>query len=359
MWTRLIRVAVCAAAVAAAVPAAAQSTFPAPVEADFLARDVTFASGEQLPEVRIHYRTIGTPRRDASGAVRNAVLILHGTGGSGAGFLGPGYGGMLFGKGQLLDAERYYIILPDNVGHGRSSKPSDGLRMKFPAYRYTDMVRLQHRLVTEELGLTRLRLVMGTSMGAMHAWMWGYMFPAVADGLVPLASNPVEIAGRNRMWRKALVDAIVTDPTWQQGDYTEPPRGMASALGFLLIATSTPMQWQKQWPTAAAVDAWLADQIATRLTTTDANDTIYHFRASEDYDPSPHLATISAPLLAINSADDFVNPPEMPMMQSLIGRVKHGRFVLLPATDATRGHGTHSLPAVWGEHLAAFLKALP
>jgi homoserine O-acetyltransferase len=359
MWTRLIRVAVCAAAVAAAVPAAAQATFPAPVEADFVARDVTFTSGDRLPEVRLHYRTLGTPQRDASGAIRNAVLILHGTGGSGAGFLGPGYGGLLFGKGQLLDAERYYIILPDNVGHGRSSKPSDGLRMKFPAYRYTDMVRLQHRLVTEGLGLTRLRLVMGTSMGAMHAWMWGYMFPAVADGLVPLASNPVEIAGRNRMWRKALVDAIVTDPTWQQGEYTEPPRGMASALGFLLIATSTPMQWQKQWPTAAAVDAWLADQIATRLKTTDANDTIYHFRASEDYDPSPHLAEITAPLLAINSADDFVNPPELPMMQALIGRVKHGRFVLLPATDATRGHGTHSLPAVWGEHLAAFLKALP
>jgi homoserine O-acetyltransferase len=341
------------------VPAAAQATFPAPVEADFVARDVTFTSGDRLPEVRLHYRTLGTPQRDASGAIRNAVLILHGTGGSGAGFLGPGYGGLLFGKGQLLDAERYYIILPDNVGHGRSSKPSDGLRMKFPAYRYTDMVRLQHRLVTEGLGLTRLRLVMGTSMGAMHAWMWGYMFPAVADGLVPLASNPVEIAGRNRMWRKALVDAIVTDPTWQQGEYTEPPRGMASALGFLLIATSTPMQWQKQWPTAAAVDAWLADQIATRLKTTDANDTIYHFRASEDYDPSPHLAEITAPLLAINSADDFVNPPELPMMQALIGRVKHGRFVLLPATDATRGHGTHSLPAVWGDHLAAFLKALP
>ncbi len=359
MLTRLIRAALIAAALAAATSAAAQSPFPTPVEADFLATDVTFASGERLPEVRLHYRTIGTPQRDASGAVRNAVLILHGTGGSGAGFLSATYGGMLFGKGQLLDAERHYIILPDNVGHGQSSKPSDGLRMKFPAYRYSDMVRLQHRLVTEGLGLTRLRLVMGTSMGAMHTWMWGYMFPAVADGLVPLASNPVEIAGRNRMWRKALVDAIVTDPTWKDGNYAEPPRGMASALGFLLIATSTPMQWQKQWPTAAAVDQWLADQIATRMKTTDANDTIYHFRASEDYDPSAHLREITAPLLAINSADDFVNPPEMPMMQALISQVRHGRFVLLPATAATRGHGTHSLPEVWGGHLAAFLKALP
>jgi homoserine O-acetyltransferase len=355
---RLICALVLIFSLAAAAPARGQAAFPPPAEADFVARDVTFTSGERLAEVTLHYRTIGTPRRDADGAIRNGVLILHGTGGSGAGFLSATYGGRLFGPGQLLDASRYFIVLPDNVGHGQSSKPSDGLRMKFPAYRYTDMVRLQHRLVTEGLGLTHLRLVMGTSMGAMHAWMWGYMYPAFADGLVPLASNPVEIAGRNRVWRKALVDAIVTDPTWRNGDYTEPPRGMASALGFLLIATSTPMQWQKQFATAAAADAWLADQIATRLKTTDANDTIYHFRASEDYDPSPHLEKITAPLLAINSADDFVNPPELPMMEALIRRVKHGRFILLPATDATRGHGTHSLPAVWGPHLGAFLAAL-
>jgi homoserine O-acetyltransferase len=355
---RLICAVALIASLAVAAPARGQAAFPPPVERDFVARDVTFTSGERLAEVKLHYRTIGTPRKDPDGVVRNGVLILHGTGGSGAGFLSATYGGRLFGPGQLLDASRYFIVLPDNVGHGQSSKPSDGLRMKFPAYRYTDMVRLQHRLVTEGLGLTHLRLVMGTSMGAMHSWMWGYMYPAFADGLVPLASNPVEIAGRNRVWRKALVDAIVTDPTWKDGNYTEPPRGMASALGFLLIATSTPMQWQKQFPTAAAADAWLADQIATRLKTTDANDTIYHFRASEDYDPSAHLEQITAPLLAINSADDFVNPPELPMMEALIKRVKHGRFILLPATDATRGHGTHSLPAVWGEHLAAFLAGL-
>jgi homoserine O-acetyltransferase len=355
---RLIYAVALISSLAVAAPARGQAAFPPPVERDFVARDVTFTSGERLAEVKLHYRTIGTPRKDPDGVVRNGVLILHGTGGSGAGFLSATYGGRLFGPGQLLDASRYFIVLPDNVGHGQSSKPSDGLRMKFPAYRYTDMVRLQHRLVTEGLGLTHLRLVMGTSMGAMHSWMWGYMYPAFADGLVPLASNPVEIAGRNRVWRKALVDAIVTDPTWKDGNYTEPPRGMASALGFLLIATSTPMQWQKQFPTAAAADAWLADQIATRLKTTDANDTIYHFRASEDYDPSAHLEQITAPLLAINSADDFVNPPELPMMEALIKRVKHGRFILLPATDATRGHGTHSLPAVWGEHLAAFLAGL-
>jgi homoserine O-acetyltransferase len=330
--------------------------FPAPVERDFIVRNFAFASGESLPEVKLHYRTVGEPRKDPDGVVRNGILILHGTGGTGRGFGNTGFGGQLFGKGQLYDATKYFIILPDNVGHGQSSKPSDGLRMKFPRYGYTDMVKLQHRLVTEGLGLTRLHLVTGTSMGAMHTWMWGYMYPGFMDALIPLASNPVEIAGRNRVWRKALVDAIVTDPTWKNGDYTEPPRGLASAIGFLLMATSVPLQWQKQFATAKAADAWLAEQIASRMKSTDANDMIYYFRASEDYDPSPHLEKITAPLLAINSADDFVNPPELSMMEALIKRVKNGRFVLLPITDQTRGHGTHSIPAIWGEQVAAFLK---
>ncbi len=336
----------------------AQSSYPAPVERAFVARDVRFENGEVAREITLHYRTIGQPRADADGVVRNGVLILHGTGGSGRGFVSDNYGGRLFGKGQLLDAERFFIILPDNIGHGQSSKPSDGLRMRFPQYRYTDMVRLQHRLVTEGLGLSTLHLVMGTSMGAMHAWMWGYMYPSFARGLVPLASNPVEIGGRNRVWRKALVDAIITDPTWKGGEYTEPPRGMASALSFLLLATSVPLQWQKQFPTHAAADTWLEEQIRTRLKTTDANDTIYHFRASEDYDPSARLPEITAPLLAINSADDFVNPPELPMMRELIGRVRNGRFVLVPISDDTRGHGTHSLPQVFGPYVAEFLQSL-
>jgi homoserine O-acetyltransferase len=336
----------------------AAQTYPAPVEGEFLAKDVRFASGETLPEITLHYRTVGTPRPDADGVVRNGVLILHGTGGTGRGFLTASYAGQLFGKGQLLDATKYFIILPDNLGHGQSSKPSDGLRMKFPKYGYTDMVKLQHRLVTEGLHLTHLRLVMGTSMGAMHTWMWGYMFPTFADGLVPLASNPVEIAGRNRIWRKALVDAIVTDPTWKDGNYTEPPRGMASAIGFLLMATSVPLQWQKDYPTKDAADKYLASQIANRMKTTDANDMIYYFRASEDYDPSPHLGEIMAPLLAINSADDFVNPPELPMMRELIAKVKKGRFVLIPISDQTRGHGTHSLPRVFGPELEKFLAEL-
>jgi homoserine O-acetyltransferase/O-succinyltransferase len=334
------------------------AAFPAPVEGDFIARDFAFASGERLPEVKIHYRTVGTPRKDADGVVRNGVLILHGTGGSGTAFLGANYGGRLYGKGQPLDAEKYFIILPDNVGHGQSSKPSDGLHMKFPKYRYTDMVKLQYELVTKGLGLTNLKLVMGTSMGAMHAWDWGYMYPGFAAGLVPLASNPVEIGGRNRVWRKFLIDAIEQDPTWMNGEYKEQPRGLASAIGFLMMATSVPLQWQKQFPTIAAADKYVADQVASRLKTTDANDMLSHYHAIEDYNPAPHLSKITAPLLAINSADDFVNPPELPMMQTLIKQVKHGRFVLIPISDETRGHGTHSLPAIWGGELLKFLQEL-
>jgi homoserine O-acetyltransferase len=348
----------CAAVVlltAVTASGAIAQSFPAAVEGNFVARNYRFESGETLAEVKLHYRTVGTPRKDADGVVRNGVLILHGTGGSGRGFLTEGYAGRLFGKGQLLDAEKYFIILPDNVGHGGSSKPSDGLRMKFPKYRYTDMVKLQHRLVTEGLGLSQLRLV-GTSMGAMHTWMWGYMYPEFADGLVPLASNPVEIAGRNRIWRKALVDAIVNDPEWNGGNYTTQPRGMASAIGFLLMATSVPLQWQRQFSTAEAADKYLASQVASRMKSSDANDMIYYFRASEDYNPAPHLDRITRPLLAINSADDFVNPPELPLMQNLITRVKRGRFVLIPISDDTRGHGTHSLPQIWGKELEKFLK---
>jgi homoserine O-acetyltransferase len=342
-----------------AVAAGAQpAAFPPPVERDFIAKDWTFNDGEKLAEVKIHYRSVGEPRKDADGVVRNGVLILHGTGGTGAGFLSASYGGRLFGKGQPLDAEKYFIILPDSIGHGQSSKPSDGLRMKFPKYGYGDMVKLQHELVTKGLGLSHLKLVMGTSMGAMNAWNWGYMYPDFAAGLVPLASNPVEVAGRNRMWRKMLLDAIMTDPSWKNGDYTEQPRGLQSALGFLVIATSVPLQWQKQAPTREAADKFLADQIASRGRGTDANDMIYYYRAIEDYNPEPHLAEITAPLLAINSADDFVNPPELPMMQTLIKRVPKGRFILIPISDETRGHGTHSLPAIWGGELLKFLQEI-
>lgn len=357
--SRMARILTAVSVLVFALNASAQTaTFPKPVEHDFIAKDWTFNDGEKLAEVKIHYRTVGEPKKDPDGVVRNGVLILHGTGGSGAGFLGASYGGLLFGKGQPLDAEKYFIILPDNVGHGDSSKPSDGLHMKFPKYRYADMVKLQHELVTKGLGLTNLKLIMGTSMGAMHAWDWGYMYPGFAAGLVPLASNPVEIAGRNRIWRKFLFDAIEKDPSWNHGEYKEQPIGMRSAIGFLMMAQSAPLYWQKQFPTIAAADKYVEDQVASRWKTYDANDMLYHYHSIEDYNPAPHLAEITVPLLAINSADDFVNPPELPMMRELIKKVPKGRFILLPITDQTRGHGTHSLPAIWGGELLKFLEEL-
>jgi homoserine O-acetyltransferase/O-succinyltransferase len=335
------------------------SSFPAPVEGDFVAKNFQFGTGETLPELKLHYRTVGTPRRDAAGVVRNAVLILHGTGGTGAGFLSRTFGGELFGSGQLLDATRYYIVLPDGIGHGKSSKPSDGLHMRFPKYDYDDMVRAQHALLVDGLKVNHLRLVMGTSMGAMHCWVWGEMYPDFADGLVPLASAPVQIAGRNRVMRKMIMDSITRDPAWKNGEYTEPPKdGLVGAINILMMMTSSPLQWHKTSPTREAADKWYEDQIKSRLATTDANDMLYHYNASRTYDPSPHLEKITTALLAINSADDVVNPPELGIMEKMMPRVKRGRYVLIPTSDQTRGHGTHSLPAVWGKYLEEFLAQL-
>jgi homoserine O-acetyltransferase len=335
------------------------ANFPAPVEADFVARDFRFGSGEALPALNLHYRTIGTPKRDAAGVVRNAVLILHGTGGTGEAFLSRTFGGELFGPGQLLDATRYFIVLPDGIGHGKSSRPSHGLRARFPKYTYDDMVRAQHTLLVEGLKVDHLRLVVGTSMGAMHCWVWGEMYPDFVDGLVPLASAPTEIAGRNRVMRKMITDSITQDPDWKNGEYTAPPhKGLVGAVNLLLMMTSSPLQWHKSGPTRDAADKWYEDQIRARVAATDANDMLYQFNASRDYDPSPHLEKITAAVLAINSADDVVNPPELGLMETLMPRVKRGRYILIPTSDRTRGHGTHSLPAVWGTHLAAFMRDL-
>ena len=347
--------------VARAAPYQSQTraNFPAPVEADFTVRNFAFGSGETLPELKLHYRTIGTPRRDAAGVVRNAVLILHGTGGSGAGFLSQSFGGQLFGAGQLLDATRYFIVLPDGIGHGKSSRPSDGLRMRFPQYTYDDMVRAHHTLLADGLAVNHLRLVLGTSMGAMHCWVWGEMYPDFVDGLVPLASAPTQIAGRNRVMRKMIMDSIRSDPAWKKGDYVEPPRqGLAAATNILMMMTSSPLQWHKQSPTRDAADQWYENQIKSRVASTDANDMIYHYNASRDYDPSASLEKITAAVLAINSADDVVNPPELGLMEKLMPRVKRGKYVLIPTSDQTRGHGTHSLPAIWGKYLEEFLKDL-
>jgi homoserine O-acetyltransferase len=315
------------------------SDYPAPKEADFVVRDFHFSNGETLPQLRLHYRTIGAP------GANNAVLILHGTGGSGKQFLTEQFAGILYGPGQLLDASKHFIILPDAIGHGGSSKPSDGLGEKFPHYGYQDMVAAQYRLVTEGLGLKHLRLVMGTSMGGMQTWMWGERYPDFMSALMPLASAPVEIAGRNRFFRRMMVDSLRSDPV----------NGLRTALYILMIMTSCPLEIQKEAPTQEKADALFDSTYRKRAEGVKGIDLLYQADSSRDYNPQPHLENIQAPLLAINSADDQVNPPELGIVEREIRRVKHGRFVLLPISDQTRGHGTHSLPAVWGSYMAELL----
>ena len=330
--------------------------YPAPQSGTFVVKDFQFKSGEKLPEVKLHYYTLGTPQKDSSGKIRNAVLILHGTGGTGRQFLTPNFGGVVFGPGQLLDAAKYFIILPDNVGHGESSKPSDGLHMRFPHYEYDDMIELQYRLLTQGLGVNHLRLVMGTSMGGMHSWLWAEQHPDFIDAAMPLASLPVEIGGRNRMFRRMIMDAIRTSPDWNNGEYKQQPHGLAAALDVLLIMGSAPLRMQKDEPTREQADKVLEDFIASRMKTTDANDMIYYFDASRNYNPETQLEKITAPLIAVNSADDQINPPELKILDRDIQRVKNGQYVLLPITDQTRGHGTHSWPAIWGDYLAQLLQ---
>lgn len=328
---------------------------PPPAEGDFVARDFHFVSGETLPELRLHYRTLGTPQRDAQGRVHNAVLIMHGTGGSGAQFIRPDFSGELFGPGGVLDASRYYLILPDGIGHGRSSKPSDGLRAKFPTYGYEDMVRAQHLLVTEGLKVDHLRLVMGTSMGGMHTWLWGQRHPGFMDALLPLASLPTQISGRNRIWRRLIIDAIRHDPAWSGGNYTRQPPSLRTATEMLMFMSSNPPLRQTQMPTIEAADAVIDAAITNGERSSDANDTLYQVSASYDYDPGPGLEKIQAPLLAINTADDLINPPELGILEREIRRVSQGQAVVLPLSPETRGHGSHTVAALWKGRLAELL----
>lgn len=334
----------------------AQTYYPAPVEGDYRIGNFRFADNEVLPELNLHYTMIGKPVRNAAGIVTNAVLIMHGTTGNGRNFLSEMFAGGLFGPGQILDAEKYCIILPDAIGHGKSSKPSDGLHMRFPAYGYDDMVLADYRLLTEHLHINHLRLVMGTSMGGMHTWVWGYLYPDFMDALMPLASSPVAIAGRNRIQRKMAIDLIKMDPAWKGGEYTEEPGlGMMGAISSLIFMTSSPLQWQKKAPDRVSAETMLDNLRNRYFSLLDANDFIYQFDASRDYDPSPFLEKIKAPLFAVNSADDQVNPPELGILDKEIKRVPRGRYILLPITDQTSGHGTHSNPAVWGNYLKELL----
>jgi homoserine O-acetyltransferase len=341
----------------AAAQSAARSRWQAQsAEGDYVAKNFKFRDGETLSELKLHYTTLGKPQRDAGGRVTNAVLILHGTGGTGHQFFAPYFADELYGPGQPLDITRYYIILPDGIGHGKSSKPSDGMRAHFPQYDYDDMVAAHHLLLTEGLGVNHLRLIFGTSMGCMHSFVWGETYPDFMDALMPMACLPVQIAGRNRLWRKMTMDAIRNDPEWKGGEYTSEPRmAIRVALDFLIIAGSAPLPMQNALPTRDATDKYLDDVFRAREESIDANDFLYQVNSSRNYDPSPGLEKITAPVMWINSADDFINPPELGIAEREAKRLKRGKFALIPLSEKTHGHGTHTWAAIWKEHLFELL----
>ena len=330
--------------------------YSAPTEGDFTIRDFKFQSGETLPELRIHYRTLGKPEKDAQGKTTNAVLVMHGTTGSGAQFIRPEFAGELFGKDQPLDATKFFIVLPDGIGHGKSSKPSDGMHAKFPRYGYLDMVEAQYRLLTEGLEVNHARLVMGTSMGGMHTWLWGELHPDFMDALMPLASLPTQISGRNRAWRRMVIDAIRNDPAWHGGEYKTQPPSLRTAAEMLWLMSSNPVLRQKDAPSLAKTDEVLDKFVEQIVKTDDANDVLYALEASRDYDPGLNLEKIRAPLLAINSADDLINPPELGILEREIKRVPKGRAIVIPLSDKTRGHGSHTIASLWKDQLLELLK---
>jgi homoserine O-acetyltransferase len=329
--------------------------YPAPAEGDYTISDFKFASGETLPELRIHYRTLGKAEKDAQGKTTNTVLLTHGTTGSGAQFFRPEFAGELFGPGQPLDVTKFFIVLPDGIGHGKSSKPSDGLHAKFPRYGYRDMVEAQYRLLTDGLGLNHARMVMGTSMGGMHTWLWGETHPEFMDALLPLASLPTQISGRNRAWRRIIIDAIRADPAWNGGEYKTQPPSLRTAAEMLWLMSSNPLVRQKEAPSLANTDEALDKFVAEHLKTDDANDILYALEASRDYDPGPDLEKIRAPLFAINFADDLINPPELGILDREIKRVRRGRALIIPLSEKTRGHGSHTIAALWKDELLRLL----
>jgi homoserine O-acetyltransferase len=315
-----------------------------------------FRDGETLPILHLHYLTLGTLHRDSQGHADNVILLLHGTGGSAQSLLNPLFSDELFGPGQPLDITRYFLILPDDIGHGQSSKPSDGLHMRFPAYDYDDMVASQHAMLVEGLHIDHLRLILGTSMGCMQAFVWGETFPAFSDALAPFACLPVEIAGRNRMMRYMAIDAVKRDPAWKNGEYAaEPALGLRTAAEIVFIMGSAPLPMQKTYPTRIAAERRVDTYLDRAVAELDANDLIYYFDASRNYNPAPKLSTITAPVLWINSADDFINPPELGIAERMVSQMPNAHFVLLPISDATAGHGTHTHAAVWKSYLMDFL----
>lgn len=339
-----------------AQPSAAQQGAYAGKPADYIAHDFRFGTGETLPELKLHYLTLGTPHRNAAGHVDNAVLLLHGTGGNSRNLLVPVFSGVLFGPGQPLDATKYFLIFPDDIGHGDSSKPSDGLRMKFPKYDYDDMVRSQHQILVDGLHIDHLRLVIGTSMGCMQSFVWGETYPGFVDALMPLACLPVQIAGRNRMMRYMAIQSIKHDPAWQNGNYTtEPVLGLRGANEMLYIMGSSPLTAQKSGPTRDAAEKFIDNYLDRTTATADANNMIYYFDASRNYDPSPNLGKITAPVMWVNSADDFINPPDLGIAEKMVTRIPHAEFHDIPTSDATRGHGSHTQAALWKDYLVKLM----
>ena len=345
------------AALVLASPAPAQRTYAEQLkEGDAVLRGFRFKSGERLPELRMHYATLGTPRRDAKGQITNGVMVLHGTGGSGRQFLAPQFANELFGPGQPLDINRYYVILPDNIGHGKSSKPSDGLRMAFPKYDYDDMVEAQRRMLVEGLGVRKLRLMMGTSMGCMHGFVWAETHPDFTQAMMPMACLPTEIAGHNRMWRKAAVEGIRSDPAWAGGNYrTQPLQGLRTAVSLLQVVGMAPLYLQKAYPTRETADSYIVERIERDMPTRDANDLIYQLEASRTYNPWPQLERIRVPMTWVNSADDFINPAEYGIAEDAARRMKTARYILIRATSDTRGHGTHTWAKFWRQELIDLL----
>jgi homoserine O-acetyltransferase/O-succinyltransferase len=341
----------------AAPPAFAQAPWPNLQEGDFIIKDFRFASGEAIAELKLHYRTLGTARRNDAGEIINGVVLLHGTSGSGADWLRPSLANELFGPAQPLDATKYFIILPDGIGRGGSSKPSDGLRAKFPHYRYHDIVTSEHRLVTEHLKVRHLRLVLGSSMGGMHSWMWGYMFPDLMDGVVPIASQPIQVSGKNWVQRRVAIEAIRNDPDWNGGNYTKNPSHYIYTVPYGFVQTENVVQIQTMAPTQAAADA-LYDKLLEEAKKRDANDVLWGIEAVKDYDPGPHLEKIKAPLLAINFGDDGTNAPELGTLEAGIKRIKNARYVIVPGTKETHGHFTHLRAAFWKQHLAGFMNEI-
>ena len=325
-------------------------------EQDVVLRNFRFHDGEMLPTLKMHVTMLGQPHRNAAGQIDNAVMVLHGTGGTGKQFLAPQFADELYGPGQPLDMRRYWIILPDNIGHGGSSKPSNGMRMRFPKYDYDDMVQAQHRMLTEGLGITHMRLIMGTSMGCMHSFVWGETYPDFASALMPLACEPVELAGLNRMWRQLAINGIEADPAWRGGNYaTEPMTGLRSAENLLFVAGSAPLLYQVQYPTRQAASAYAEDRVAKAIQSMDANDLIYQLDASRNYNPWPNLERIKVPLTWINSADDFINARNLPFPQQASKRMPTMRFRLIAETPETHGHGTHTWAKFWKSDLADLL----